>query len=146
MGHITNKDVFGIVDRGGNVSGYGRNFYGFGDLKKSWVRVDSEYVPKKVARSLEDLAQKRGGFEAVLYSYATPIAVKIAGVWLAPDVSYSATTSTRHQSQLYGRTKWIPGDAGLDELESVLDGYMEYDRYGKRYHRGPVRREAGAEK
>lgn len=139
MGHITNRDVFGIVNRGGSVSGHSRNFYGYAEVG-SYFSANRGYIPKGVARALDALAERHGGYTGVLYSYATPIAVRIAGVWFAPDVSYSATTGSKHQGNL-GIVSWVPWDAGVDELESILYGYIKYDRCSKKYNRGPNRRE-----
>lgn len=37
--------------------------------------------------------------EYTIYSYSTPIAWRIDGVWIIPDVKYSVTT-TRHQNKI----------------------------------------------
>jgi len=133
MGHITNQDVFRIIDRGGEVSGYSRNFWG--GRPSDYFSANRGYIPKKVAASLDALADNLGGYEAVIYSYGTPIAFKIAGTWLAPAVRYSTTTSTQHQANL-GNVHWVPWDASLEELESIIDGYIVYDRHRNRYVKG----------
>lgn len=125
------------IANGGEVSGYDRNLWGQGsDLSRYWS-ANRGYMPKRTAKVLDELAEMHGGYEGVVYSYGTPIAVKIGGVWLAPDVSYSATTSGRHQSQLYILgAKWMPRDAGIEELGQILAGCIVYDRYPKKYRKG----------
>ena len=65
--------------------------------------------------------------EHVIYSYSTPIAIKVRGKWLVPDVTYSRTTSAKHQIQLY-RLDYdlIPWDATGEDVERILDGKMRY--------------------
>lgn len=136
MSHTTNREVFWIVNRGGEVSGYSRNFWG--RQGGTFTRANDGYIPKRVGRNLDAVAARRGGIEAIIYSYATPIAVRIDGVWLIPHVSYSATTG-KHQSHLSG--EWIPWDASEDEIESIIDGYIRYDWYRQKYHKGHNERE-----
>lgn len=65
----------------------------------------------------------------VIYSYSTPIAWLDSGVWVTPAVSYSATTSIKHQSQLYRLDgKLIPWDCSLAEYERVIHSEMCFSR------------------
>lgn len=62
-----------------------------------------------------------------VYSYGTPIAVKIDGVWLRIDARYSATTSKQHQSRLWSLDyQWIPKDATFEDIERIVSGVMRY--------------------
>lgn len=140
MGHITNADVVGVIRRGGEVSGRNRNFWGHGENPGRYFSANRGYIPKGVARSLDEVAARNGGYQGVIYSYSTPIAVQISGVWFVPDVSYSATTSGRHQTHLYGPDmEWIPWDAGVEEIESVLAGDIKYDKHKETYRKGAGR-------
>lgn len=83
--------------------------------------------------------------EQTIYSYSTPIAIKIDGVWIIPDVTYSATTSSKHATHLYrlrDRIEYIPRDASVEEIERVIAGKQRYVRSHKsgvpgRYIPGP---------
>lgn len=84
------------------------------------------YLPERLARLL-DTAFSEGRISQVIYSYSTPIAWRDGDTWIIPDVRYSATTSSKHQSQLYRlRGRYIPGDAGPDEYAQVLAGRAVY--------------------
>ena len=81
------------------------------------------YLPSK----LRDILRERfrqGAVVQVIYSYSTPIAWLDAGAWIIPNVRYSATTSTKHQSQLYrlpGAIR-IPWDEGMSGYMGLLNG------------------------
>lgn len=76
-----------------------------------------------------------GKIEQTVYSYDTPIALKVMGAWIQPWMMYSMTTSAKHQSQLYIlETSLIPYDCSAQELLRVINGYMYYT---------PTRRTAG---
>ena len=86
-------------------------------------------------RLQEAFRQMRGRISQTIYSYSTPIALCIDGVWIIPDVTYSATTSTKHQSQLWQLDGvCVPWDASLEEIERVIAGKMIYT--GKGYRPG----------
>lgn len=75
------------------------------------------------------LCSFRPEIEQVIYSYWTPIAIKIRGIWVIPDISYSATTSGKHKSQLYqlrDNDVSVPWDATVEDIERILDGKMRY--------------------
>lgn len=133
---MNHDEAMRTIANGGKVSGLNRNLWGQGsDLSRYWS-ANRGAIPKRMAKVLDELAQENGGYEGVVYSYSTPIAVKIAGVWIAPDIAYSATTSGRHQSRLYMLgAVWCPWDAGIEELRSILAGDIRYDKYKKSYRK-----------
>lgn len=73
---------------------------------------------------------RAGRVAQVIYSYSTPIAwLDDEHGWIIPDVTYSVTTSTKHQSQLYrlrGRTIAVPHDATEEDMRRVLAGELEF--------------------
>lgn len=87
-------------------------------------------LPYRLVSILRDRAEH---ITQIVYSYSTPIAWLDSGVWIRPDVTYSTTTSAKHQSQLYRlSTRSIPWDAGMDEYLAVLEGRTVYTRrYGR---------------
>lgn len=66
----------------------------------------------------------------VIYSYSTPIAwLDSEHGWIIPDVSYSITTSTKHQTHLYrlkGRRISLPYDATEEDAVRVLRGELMF--------------------
>ena len=81
------------------------------------------YLPSK----LKDILHKRfrqGAVVQVIYSYSTPIAWLDAGAWIIPNVRYSATTGTKHQSQLHRLPGaiCIPWDEGMNGYMGLLNG------------------------
>lgn len=95
------------------------------------------YLPKNLAGIFGTM---RDRISQVVYSYATPIAVCIDGVWIIPDVTYSPSTSSNHQCQLYMLGGYyVPWDCSAEELERVIAGKMKYlrDRKVGRWVPGP---------
>ncbi len=88
------------------------------------------YLPHYLTR----IMRERGdSIVQVIYSYSTPIAWLDAGCWIIPDVTYSTTTSTKHQTHLWRlRGEYIPWDAGMDEYMRVLNGHARYIRPARR--------------
>ena len=88
-------------------------------------------MPRAHARLLGD---RRQHVTQVIYSYATPIAWHDDEYgWVIPDVSYSITTSTKHQTHLYrlrGRTISLPYDATPEDALRVLSGEMVFTSTG----------------
>ena len=81
------------------------------------------YLPKRLKEILNERF-RAGAVVQVIYSYSTPIAWLDAGQWIVPDVSYSITTSSKHQSQLYrlpGAIQ-IPHDEGINGYMGFLNG------------------------
>ena len=153
MRTVTNSEVASIVDRGGSAQNGRGSFYGspvsaFFSADRGWMpRIHAFYregshtvhLPetRSLGRELDKVAEKFGGYQAVIFSYATPVALKIDDVWIIPDVRYSATTSTKHQSQLWKLNgRYIPADATAEDIENVLKGYVEYGSRTKRFYRG----------
>lgn len=134
-----NSNVVSIIARGGIAENHTSSFWGADAAHESIFSARRGYLPEKVARALDEAANQLGGYQAVIFSYATPIALKIAGVWLRPDVTYSMTTSSKHQSQLWQLgAKWLPADATAQDVRDVIAGYVEYDPADGKMHRGPV--------
>ena len=137
---LTNYQVVPAIAAGRDAKNGTGSFWGSGSPSR-WTRANRGYIPRRVAESLDAVAERHGGIEAIVMSYATPIAVKIAGVWLRPDVRYSTTTSTQHAPYL-GQLgcRWLPRDASAQDVEDVIAGYVEYDPADGKMHRGPVSR------
>ena len=133
--NLNNDQIVGAALRGedavtksGNMStdayrvGFGRLIPYQGQLPKPWVSVLGE-------------AFRAGRVSQVIYSYSTPIAWHDSDRgWVIPDVSYSATTSTRHQPRLrhlrVARTL-IPWDATEVDAQRVMDGRMYFANDGR---------------
>ena len=80
-------------------------------------------LPRKLVEILDERF-RQGAVPQVIYSYSTPIAWLDAGAWIIPNVRYSATTSSKHQSQLYqlpGAIR-IPRDEGMNGYMGLLNG------------------------
>lgn len=96
-------------------TGYPRNGAPYhGQLPRAW-------------RVIIDEAFRAGRVSQVVYSYSTPIAWRDERYgWIIPVVTYSATTSSKHQSQLYrlrdGLRVAVPYDATSEDIQRVLDG------------------------
>ena len=77
-----------------------------------------------------DAAFREGRISQVIYSYSTPIAWHDSRYgWIIPVVSYSITTSSKHQTHLYrlrGQHIAVPYDASAAEIQRVLDGLMSF--------------------
>ena len=97
---------------------------------------DTGHMPKAWAHLFKGRVRK-GAVSQIIYSYATPIAWKdsVHG-WIIPQVSYSTTTSSKHQTHLYrlrGRHITLAWDATAEDAQRVLDGIMIFttDTRGK---------------
>lgn len=97
------------------------------------------HMPKPWARLISDRARDRAVLR-VIYSYNTPIAWLDRDYgWIIPIVRYSATTSSKHQSQLYrlrGRHIYMPWDATPEDVQRVMDGKMIFNG-DRNTHPGP---------
>ena len=95
-----------------------------GSMPSAWHRLYAERVRAAL-------------IDHVIYSYSTPIAwLDREHGWIIPAVTYSATTSTKHQSQLYrlgGRRIEAPWDATPEDMRRVLSGELVfvYKGYGQ---------------
>ena len=141
---LTNSQVVPAIMRGRDAENGRGSFWGSGSPSR-WTRVARGWIQHTpVARSLDIVAEKHGGITGIIMSYATPLAVEIAGVWLRPDISHSRTTQSRHAPHLPASCRWLPWDASVEDVENVLAGFTVYDPWKKSFRRGPVSREAVA--
>lgn len=69
-----------------------------------FTRWDSGQLP-------ESYVDEFTNSDYAVFSYATPIAYRVAGRWIVPDVSYSLTT-TRHQATIRAAVERITSVAG----------------------------------
>ena len=136
--NLTNAQIIGCALRGedaqtttGNMSTekVTHNYIGYyaGKLPKVWRHVLSN-------------AELAGRISQVIYSYSTPIAWHDSQYgWIVPAVTYSPTTSSRHQTHLYKlrvpRT-YLPYDATPEDAQRVLDKKMYFT--DKRSYAGPA--------
>lgn len=126
----TNGDIVPLAQRGARAVTATYNM--------STVPGYSPYGGGYLPHGLQDIFRgMRERISQTIYSYATPIALCIDGVWVIPDVKYSPTTSTKHQSQLWclvGSVS-IPWDATREDVERIIARIMVYT--GKGYKPGP---------
>lgn len=141
---LNNSQVVPEILRGRDAENARGSFWGSGSPSR-WTRVARGWIGHlPAARSLDTVAEKHGGVDAIIMSYSTPIAVKIAGVWFRLAVTHSMTTSSKHMPHLPASCRWLPHDASVEDVENVLAGFTVYDPWKKSFHRGPVSREAVA--
>lgn len=132
----TNYDVVTAALRGvdaasatGNMS---TNAFIPGDRYRAYGAGYLGYLPKTFQRIL---ARQAGTVSQIIYSYSTPIAWCADGRWIIPQVTYSPTTSSKHQSQLYrldGERIYLPRDVSDDETDRVMAGLMVFTSTGTR--------------
>lgn len=134
--NLNNDQIIGAALRGenattktGNMStdaytvGHSRFTPYQGSLPKAWARVLSE-------------AFHAGRISQVIYSYSTPIAWHDSEHgWIIPIVTYSVTTSNRHQSQLWkistAKRILLPWDATHEDAQRVMDRKMYFANNGR---------------
>lgn len=135
---LSNSEVVRHILWDSNAESSTGNLWGYGEAWRArQKRLNVGYIPEKVAKSLQAVADNLGGVSGIIYSYGTPIAVRIDNMWLVPDVKYSATTSSKHQSQLYIlNPRYLPWDASEDDVYDILNGYVKYDRTTQKMERG----------
>jgi hypothetical protein len=132
MARYTNESIVPAALRGETAETANGNF--------STVRVDAPYMsrwtgnmPKAWARLYNERVHA-GMVSQAVYSYSTPIAwLDSEHGWIIPDVSYSVTTSVKHQSKLYrlkGRTVSAPWDATAEDMRRVLSGEIVFTSKG----------------
>ena len=125
---LTNSQIPAFANRGETASTQTGNFWtvpGF--------TGNQGHMPGNLYWTIKAIDRLGVGhnIEQTVYSYGTPIAFKVRGVWIRPERGYSATTAGKHQSQLYklsGRTEFVPMDISAAELLRVIDGKMRYVR------------------
>lgn len=139
MSGYTNADIVPLALGGKTATtqngrgAFSTNFYRVGFTRYGAPYVG--YLPKVWARHL-NARFADGKIRQVIYSYATPIAwLDEEHGWIVPRVTYSATTSTRHQSQLWRlrseRHIELPWDATDEDLDRVIKGEIVFYRAGK---------------
>ena len=134
---VSNKDVVLQADLDISSSS-GSMHASIGQLRH--ISGSFSWMPHKVREAINEHARNQGQAMDVIYSYDTPIAVRIGyGPWIVPDVSYSVTTGkhqylVRHHMDNYVD---VPYDATIGDIEGILDGYLEYSRASSTMGRGP---------
>lgn len=133
----TNYDIVPAAKAGKDAKTTTGNF-STDHYRREFPRMYAPYtghLPARLERILH-AAFREGRISQVIYSYSTPIAWLDGDTWIVPDVTYSATTSSKHQSQLWklSNVKYVPWDAGQSEYAQILAGATVYTRrYGKPY-------------
>lgn len=131
MARYTNESIIGAALRGetaetsnGNMSTHDRRPFPYvGRLPKVWA----EHMRER---------HTAGHVSQVIYSYNTPIAwLDDEHGWIVPVVTYSATTSTKHQTHLWklrsDRRVFLPWDATPEDLRRVMDRKMYFGNDGR---------------
>ena len=151
MSKLTIEQVCPIIARGGEAENTSGNFWGSGSAPSPYWTADRGWMPQNyfygergtvkhrrpLGRELDEAARILGGYQGIVYSFATPVALKMGDVWIVPDISYSVRTG-RHMGNLYqlGDVRYIPRDASAQEIVDVVRGYIHYGRWSKSYSRG----------
>ena len=124
--HTTNNaGIITAAMRGINATN-GRGSFTTDAYQAGFTGYGAPYVghlPRKLTEILDERF-RQGAVAQVIYSYSTPIAWLDAGAWIIPNVRYSATTSSKHQSQLHrlpGAIR-IPRDEGMNGYMGLLNG------------------------
>lgn len=94
------------------------------------ARHISELGDSWLSRQLRTaLLELKNDIVQTIYSYETPIAFKINGVWLRVHQSFSNTTNTKHQPNLYKLPglKDIMFDATADDIRRIVSGLMVFN-------------------
>ena len=155
MSKLTIEQVCPVIARGGDAENTSGNFWGSGTAPSKYWTADRGWMPKNythgaygrrgtsrpLGRELDEAAKILGGYQGVVYSFATPVALKMGDVWIVPNVSYSVRTA-RHMGNLYqlGDVRYIPRDASAQEIVDVVHGYIVLDRWKGTYRRGHAAR------
>ena len=97
----------------------GINPYSIGAFSTAW----SSRALKTALRELQQ------DIEQTIYSYETPIAFKISGVWLRVHQTFSPTTSCKHQPNLYKlpNMRYVMFDATADDIRRIVSGLMVFN-------------------
>lgn len=131
----TNASIIGYALRGEDAR------TGSGNMSTDSFRVGfsrpnpyTGHLPDVWNNFLESAFQD-GRISQVIYSYSTPIAWRDEKYgWVVPAVTYSVTTSSKHQTHLYklrGRRIFLPWDASAEEAQRVMDGKMIFTTLGR---------------
>ena len=131
----TNADIVPAALEGENAATPSNNFSTAYtkhiDSLASSLHPSKNWLEPPLAYALQELARNHK-IEQIIWSFDTPIAIKVNDQWLKIDDRFSTTTSTRHQSQLYKLpgARSIPRDANAEEILRVADGLMRYTGSG----------------
>lgn len=144
--NMNNADIVGCALRGEDAMTKNGNM-STDSFRPGFSRYGAPYtgsLPMPFQRIL-NAAFAAGTVTQVIYSYSTPIAWHDTDYgWIIPEVTYSPTTSTKHQTHLYrlhGRRVILPYDATQADGVRVMDGRMEFVRgTGKNYGRAVATR------
>lgn len=135
MRTVNNSDIPVLALRGVEAKNHTGSFRTF-PVKNAYDvpgRGVSHLHPR--AHSNIDTLIRAGRISHVIMSYSTVLAFKLDGVWCRIDATYSTTTSSKHESQLYRLpgARFVPRDGSIEEWERVAAGRMVYHRgYGSR--------------
>lgn len=132
--NLNNDQIVGAALRGENAETKTGNMstlrvtstyfaYHKGNMPKVWHRIYADGVRAAMV-------------DQVIYSYETPIAwLDREHGWVIPIVTYSPTTSSKHQSQLWklreARRILLPWDATHEDAQRVMDGRMYFANNGR---------------
>ena len=122
----TNREVAQGVNWGFELSNSSGSFWAASGSPRWTGRL-----PTKILFAIDALQDLGYPVNFVVYSYGTPIAFKILGEWIIPDVYYSATTAKQKSNLSLPGAKIIPADISLEELTRVVLGLMEYVPKGR---------------
>lgn len=134
MDHIncTNADVVKHAIRGNSADSSTGNM----TTRPSYPRNSwGSWLPDRLAAIIR---QNSDEISQVIYSYSTPIAWKHGDRWITPAVSYTTTTSTKHQTHLYRLPNRvvIPADCGLSEYQELIENRIKFDQTQNKMMKG----------
>jgi len=91
------------------------------------IFISMGYLPTRLKDILRSRAHA-GHVDQIIYSYATPIAWLDEGAWVVPTVTYSITTSAKHQTHLYRLPNrvGVPWDCGQEDYLAFIGGTSRY--------------------
>lgn len=130
--NCTNADVVKHAMRGDSAkSSTGNMSTKPGEPRNSWGSWLPDRLEAILRRNADEISQ-------VIYSYNTPIAWKHGDRWITPAVSYTTTTSTKHQTHLYRLPNRvvIPADCGLNEYHDLIENRIKFDQTQNKMMKG----------
>lgn len=130
--NCTNADVVKHAILGDSAeSSTGNMSTWIGRPRNSWGSWLPDRLEAILRRNADEISQ-------VIYSYSTPIAWKHGDRWITPAVSYTTTTSTKHQTHLYmlPNRVVIPADCGLTEYHDLIDNRIMFDQMQNKMMKG----------
>lgn len=128
MARYTNESIVFAALRGENAETANGNMSTANRAGLRWIGGTGA-MPKVWARLISERAEA-GAVGQVIRSYSTPIAWLDAEYgWIIPVVTYSVTTSVKHQTQLHrlrGTKLYMPWDATEEDARRVLAGELRF--------------------